>query len=181
MAFPLPPARARGPLVGAALALSVLAACGDEAPPQRADVAVHVERILLDEEAQSPVVVLVEDEGERRLPIWIGFAEAQSIAARLHDAPALRPNSHDLAKRLLDGLEAHVERVVVSDLDGGIFYARIHLARDGDGRDVVEIDARPSDAIAIALRVEAPLFVSEPLFERAATEEEGASPERRRI
>ena len=82
----------------------------------------------------------------------------------LHKVVSVRPNAHDLAKRLIDGLEGNVVRVVVTDLAGGIYYARIVLERAG-GR--VEVDARPSDAIAIALRFEAPLFVDERLFEKA--------------
>jgi bifunctional DNase/RNase len=127
-------------------------------------VEVRVETVAVDERSQSPVVVLEEREGSRRLPIWIGFSEAQSIASQLESVEAPRPNSHDLAKRLIDGLEGSVARVVVTDLAAGIYYARIVLTQAGH---TVEIDARPSDAIAIALRMSAPVFVNERLFERA--------------
>lgn len=130
---------------------------GDEVP-------VRVEGLALDGAADSPVVILVEADGERRLPIWIGLPEAHSIAAHLDERTPPRPNTHDLAKRLIDGLEGNVARVVVTDLADGIYYARIVLTRAGGS---VEIDARPSDAIAIALRFEAPLFVEERLFEKA--------------
>jgi bifunctional DNase/RNase len=140
------------------------AACRREERPESGTVEVRVQTVALDDRSQSPVVILEERAGSRRLPIWIGHAEASSIANQLHKVESVRPNTHDLAKRLIDGLEGSVVRVVVTDLAGGIYYARIVLARPG-GR--VEIDARPSDAIAIALRFEAPLFVDERLFEKA--------------
>jgi bifunctional DNase/RNase len=126
------------------------------------EVAVRVEGIALDDEADAPVVILVETDGERRLPIWIGLPEAHSIAAHLDDRPAPRPNTHDLAKRLIEGLDGNVRRIVVTDLRDGIYYARIELEHDGHS---VAVDARPSDAIAIGLRLGAPLFVRAALFE----------------
>jgi len=146
------------------LLLLLLAACR-EATPGAADagtVAVRVAGLVLDEAADSPVVILEEVDGERRLPIWIGLPEAHSIAAVLGSEKPLRPNSHDLSKRLIEGLDGRVERVVVTDLRDGVYFARIDLARDGR---TVPVDARPSDAIAIALRLAAPLFVHEALFE----------------
>lgn len=144
------------------LALLCLAACSGEPPDEAGVVAVRVAGLVLDDAADSPVVILEEVEGGRRLPIWIGLPEAQSIAAGLGDDEPLRPNSHDLSKRLIEGLEGRVERVVVTALRDGVYFARIDLARAGD---TVGIDARPSDAIAIALRLAAPLFVHEALFE----------------
>lgn len=136
-----------------------------------ADVAVRVGTIALDPRANAPVVVLEEVEGARRLPIWIGVAEARSIASELEHEERVRPNTHDLAKRLVDRLEGAVERVVVTRLDEGIYYALITLHRRGER---FRVDARPSDAIAIALRYGAPLFVREPLFEEGGeAEEEG--------
>lgn len=132
----------------------------DGSPP----VEVRVQRVAVDEDSRTPVLILEELGGDRLLPIWIGFAEASSIASRLRDVRAIRPNTHDLAKRLIDELEGELSRVVVSDLADGIYYARIELERGGRTH---EIDARPSDAIAIALRVGAPLFVREALFEEA--------------
>ena len=137
--------------------------CGESGPAAN-EVAVHVETVAIDRETRSPVVILEEEGGTRRLPIWIGHAEASSIDHRLRKQTAIRPNTHDLAKRLVDGLGGEVRRVVVSDLEDGIYYARIVLHRDGG---TVEIDARPSDAIAIALRTGAALFVVDSLFEEA--------------
>ena len=124
---------------------------------------------MLDPSTNSPIVWLEERHGDRTLPIWIGEAEAQSIAAELGNLEWPRPNSHDLTKRLLAGLEATVERVVVTELRKGTYFA-VLVVRAGGKR--VEIDSRPSDAIAIALRVEAPVYVREPLFENALKEVE---------
>ena len=146
------------------LVLVCFAACRD-APGGEAEagaVAVRVAGIVLDGEADSPVVILEELAGGRRLPIWIGLPEAHSIAAVLEAHQAPRPNAHDLSTRLIEGLDGRVERVVVTALRDGVYYARIDLAQHGR---TIEIDARPSDAIAIALRLEAPLFVHEVLFE----------------
>ncbi len=137
-------------------------ACGANGADD-AEIAVRVETVAMDHDTRSPVVILEEVNGSRRLPIWIGHAEAGSIDSRLREEPAIRPNTHDLATRLIDGLDGEVLRVVVTDLEGGIYYARIVLERSGQ---ILEIDSRPSDAIAIALRTGAPVFVTEPLFSR---------------
>ena len=133
---------------------------GDEVP-------VRVEGLALDGAADSPVVILVEADGERRLPIWIGLPEAHSIAAHLDERTPPRPNSHDLAKRLIENLDGEVRRIVVTELRDGVYYARIDLEHDGR---TVAVDARPSDAIAIGLRLGAPLFVRAALFETSALE-----------
>ena len=138
----------------------VIGACGgrEAANP---DVAVQVDSVVLDEQVGSPVVVLLEREGGRRLPIWIGLAEAQSIAAEMENVHPERPNTHDLATRLIDGLEGEVERVVVTELREGTYYATIFLRARGRS---IEVDSRPSDAIAIALRTGAPLFARDDLL-----------------
>ena len=142
------------------LLLLCLAACHEA--PDGEPVAVRVVGVALDEAADSPVVILEELGGTRRLPIWIGLSEAHSIAARLASETPPRPNSHDLAQRLIEALGGRIERVVVTALREGIYYARIDLVHDGRR---LEIDARPSDAIAIALRLAAPLFVEAALFD----------------
>ena len=146
------------------LLILCLAACGDAPSDELGAVAVRVAGVALDESADSPVVILEELDGARRLPIWIGLSEAHSIAARLASETPPRPNSHDLAQRLIEGLDGRVERVVVTALRDGIYYARIDLVHDGR---TLEVDARPSDAIAIALRLSAPLFVEAALFDTA--------------
>jgi len=139
------------------------------AGPGADEVPVRVEGLALDGDAETPVVILVEADGERRLPIWIGLPEAHSIAAHLDERAPPRPNSHDLAKRLIEGLDGVVRRIVVTDLRDGVYYARIDLEQNGR---TIPVDARPSDAIAIGLRLGAPLFVRAALFETSALEPE---------
>jgi bifunctional DNase/RNase len=149
-------------LLGLAAALAVTACgsrSGDTAGAER-DVRVHVERVVIDDN-DTPVVVLEEEEGTRWLPIWIGSAEARSIAIEIESMRSPRPNTHDLARDLIHHLDAEVARVVVTELRDGTYYAMLHLSHAGH---IVAVDARPSDAIAIALRAHAPIFVREPLF-----------------
>jgi bifunctional DNase/RNase len=146
-----------------ALAVSLLAACGDAAAPS--EIAVRVGYVAMDPRHHAPVVLLEEVGGSRVLPIWIGFAEARSIADELRQAHAPRPGTHDLAKRLIDRLEGRLLRVVVNDLDEGVYYALLVLQSNGR---TLEVDARPSDAIAIALRFQAPVFVREDVFDESA-------------
>lgn len=146
------------------IASAIALGCAREASP---DVEVRVSTVAVDPSSNSPVIVLEELQGARKLPIWIGFAEAQSIAAELESERPLRPNTHDLAKRLIDRLEGFVQRVVVTELSEGIYYARIVVSSQGR---TLSVDARPSDAIAIGLRYQAPLFVREALFEQSLQE-----------
>jgi bifunctional DNase/RNase len=158
------------PLLAPSLAV-LLAGC-DGAPAPRGeqagtdDVAVEVSSIAVDPSG-TPVVLLEDRRGDRSLPIWIGLAEAHSIAAEMEHRRPPRPNTHDLAKRLIDDLEGALERVVVTDLRDGTYYAVIFLSTRGRR---IEVDARPSDAIALALRCGAPLFVREALFGAAGAE-----------
>jgi len=158
-------------LVAFVLGLLVLAACHARAPERPHEVSVEVGRVALDPSSGSPVVILEDRRGNRSLAIWIGFAEASSIASEMHHDRPPRPNTHDLAKRLIDGLHGTVSRVVVTELRDGTYYSVLVLQAPGG---VLEVDARPSDAIALALRTGAPLFVRETLFE--ATRSEPAPP-----
>ena len=153
--------------------LAVLVSSCSPGPAPEPEVAVRVEGVTLDPHSNSPVLVLEELEGSRRLPIWIGFSEARSIATVLENQWQPRPNTHDLAKRLIDQLEGKVERVVVTRLTEEIYYALIVV--EAQGR-TLEVDARPSDAIAIGLRYEAPLFVREAVFERSVEGQVGDDP-----
>lgn len=141
------------------------------------EVAVTVGLVALDE-AHSPVVVLEEQDGERWLPIWIGTAEATSIAVEMDDQTLPRPNTHDLANTLIQGLNGEVERVVVTELRGNTYYAILILRAEGKR---VDVDSRPSDAIAIALRAGAPIFVRASVFSDAAHPSEKTSSEGQRI
>lgn len=125
-------------------------------------VAVRVARIGVEASSQAHVVMLEEKDGERVLPIWIGKPEAEAIAAHVNSVPHDRPMTHDLAASLIAGLGALLRRVQVVRVVKGTFHGELHLTRAGTS---VVVDARPSDAIAIAVRLEAPIFVAEQLFD----------------
>jgi bifunctional DNase/RNase len=129
-----------------------------------AEVRMEIKGLMLDPNTNVPIVVLRDEEGAVFLPIWIGVFEANAIALRLENVATPRPMTHDLLRAALEKLGAHIEKVVISELRESTFYARIHVQRDGDA---VEIDARPSDAIALALRSEAPIFVLAPVLAAA--------------
>lgn len=113
------------------------------------------------------VVILKEKEADRYLPIWIGPAEADAITVRLQDVSVARPLTHDLLRDVMEKLGAQVEYVVVNDLSDDTFYARIMLSVNGER---LEIDARPSDAIALAVRVQVPIFAEDTVLERAGVQ-----------
>ena len=132
------------------------------------------------------VVILKEKESQRYLPIWIGPAEAESIAIKLQDVSVPRPLTHDLINTIIGQLGAKVSAIVVSDLSNDTFFAKIVLDR---GDEQVEIDSRPSDAIAIAVRTKVPIYAEEGVLERAGvlidketgkpvTEQKGDQPDR---
>jgi len=110
------------------------------------------------------VVILKEKESDRYLPIWIGPAEADAIAVRLQEVSVARPLTHDLLRSIIDSLGASIDYVIVNDLSNDTFFARIMLQIDGR---VMEIDSRPSDAIALAVRVQVPIFADESVLEKA--------------
>jgi bifunctional DNase/RNase len=110
------------------------------------------------------VVILKEKDTNRYLPIWIGPAEADAIAVRLQDVQVARPLTHDLVRSMIETLGGSVHHIVVNDLTNDTFFARIILS--ADGRDV-EVDSRPSDAIALAVRVQVPIFVEESVLDKA--------------
>jgi len=113
----------------------------------------------------QPIVLLREREGERYLPIWIGAAEAAAIALSLQGVVTPRPMTHDLLKNILDDLTVEVQRIVVTELRDSTFYATIVFQRDGDG---FEVSSRPSDAIALAVRMSVPIFAEEGVLEEAS-------------
>jgi len=129
-------------------------------PP--AEVAVRVEAVAFDYTSRSPVVILVEKDGSRQLPIWIGPSEAQAIAMRLEGMTPPRPLTHDLLHRLLQEGGVEVEKVVVTGLKDGVYFAEIHLHGK---KGLVKVDSRPSDAIALAVRCEKPIYVARGLLE----------------
>ena len=115
--------------------------------------------------SNQPIVLLKEREGERYLPIWIGAAEAAAIALSLQGVVTPRPMTHDLLKNILEEVAVQVSRIVVTELRDSTFYATIDLQRNGDS---YEISSRPSDAIALAVRLATPIFVSEEVLDEAS-------------
>ena len=110
------------------------------------------------------VVILKEKSSDRYLPIWIGPAEADSIAVKLQDLSVPRPLTHDLLNLVITSLGGSVSHIVVSDLLNDTFYAKIFIQRNGDN---LEVDSRPSDAIALAVRVKVPIYVEETVLDKA--------------
>jgi uncharacterized protein len=115
--------------------------------------------------SNQPIVLLKEREGERYLPIWIGAMEATAIAFALQGIVTQRPMTHDLLKNVLDEVEIHVERIVITELKDGTFYAVIQMSRNGSR---YEVSSRPSDAIALAVRVNVPIFANEDVLTEAS-------------
>lgn len=135
-------------------------------------VEAHVHGLVVEHKTQQPVVILRERDGVRILPIWIGPAEAAAIRRLLAGEPFPRPLTHDLLQTIVEGLKARITRVVVSELRENTFYAHVFVERESD---VVSVDARPSDAIAIALRAQAPLWVNEALLQAPPEELPGGA------
>ncbi len=117
--------------------------------------------------SNQPIVLLKEAEGERYLPIWIGAVEATAIAFALQGIQTPRPMTHDLLRDILRGTEIHVEHIVINDLVDQTFFATIRML--SNGREA-EISSRPSDAIALAVRVDAPIYASEDVLDQAGIE-----------
>jgi uncharacterized protein len=113
----------------------------------------------------QPIVLLKESDGERFLPIWIGAMEATAIAFALQGIVTARPMTHDLMKNLLEELTVRVERIVITELKDGTFYAVIQLHQNGNR---FEVSSRPSDAIALAVRVNVPIFANEDVLSEAS-------------
>lgn len=137
-------------------------------------VEVTVARLGLDSASNSYVVILQEKGGERLLPIWIGQPEAESIVMEMHGIRPPRPLTHDLCKRLISGMGGALRRVQITKVQDNTYFAELHIHR---GEDVFQIDARPSDSIAIALRLSAPIFAQEELLTAVAVEDADAHDE----
>jgi uncharacterized protein len=146
------------------VAASFLSGC--HSAGDNGEVEVHVRGVMIDAASHSPVVVLEDRAGGAELPIWVGPAEARAIVMRLEGVEAPRPMTHDLMKNMLDQTGVRFDRVSIHALDEGTYYARIFLTAEGDS---VEIDSRPSDAIALAVRFDKPIFVARDLLERPAS------------
>jgi bifunctional DNase/RNase len=134
-------------------------------------VAMSIKGLMLDPVSNSPIVVLKDDDEKFFLPIWVGIFEANAIALQLENITTPRPMTHDLLRNMIGELHARVTRIVINDLRDSTFFAQIRLlvAQEGGGDKLLEIDARPSDAIALALRTEAPIYVAQSVLDQAQT------------
>ena len=129
-------------------------------------IEMSIKGLMVDPLTNMPIVILRDQDGQRVLPIWVGIFEANAIALQIENIPTPRPMTHDLLRNIIQDLRATVEKIVVCDLQENTFYALIYLAVNGD---TVAIDARPSDAIALALRTRAPIFVEDRVIDHAKT------------
>jgi bifunctional DNase/RNase len=127
-------------------------------------VKMEIKGLLMDPVSNMPVVILRDKEKGLFLPIWVGIFEANAIALEMEKVATPRPMTHDLLKNLLTELQTRVERVVINDLRDNTFFAQIHLTR---GDSTLSVDSRPSDAIALALRSDAEIFVEEEVLEKS--------------
>jgi bifunctional DNase/RNase len=125
-----------------------------------------IKGLMVDPITNMPIIILRDKEGQRVLPIWVGVFEANAIALQVENVATPRPMTHDLLKNVIQDLEAVVTKIVVSDLKENTFYAVIYLNRNGE---TLTIDARPSDAIALALRTHVPIFVEDVVIDNAKT------------
>ncbi|MDT8069418.1 MAG: bifunctional nuclease family protein [Terriglobia bacterium] len=123
-----------------------------------AEVEMRIRGLMMDPVTNMPIVVLKDVEGESILPIWVGVYEANAIALEIEKVTTPRPMTHDLLKNMLTGFGASVNKVVVTELKDDTFYAVIWAERDGQ---TISLDSRPSDALALALRVDCPIFVDD--------------------
>jgi bifunctional DNase/RNase len=131
-------------------------------------IEMNIKGLMIDPITNMPIIILRDQEGQRILPIWVGVFEANAIALQIENVQTPRPMTHDLLKNIIADLSAQVERIVVTDLKENTFYALIHLRTNGHS---IEVDARPSDAIALALRTRSPIFVEEAVIQNARSVE----------
>ena len=136
-------------------------------------IEMSIKGLMVDPMAGTPIVILKDKQGERVLPIWVGVPEANAIALQIENVSTPRPMTHDLLRNIITDLDGRVDRVVVSDLKDNTYFAVIHLTVRGER---VAVDARPSDAIALALRTRSPILVEEAVIENARTADFTAEP-----
>jgi len=129
-------------------------------------IEMSIKGLMVDPISNMPIVILRDKEGAKTLPIWVGMFEANAIALQIENISTPRPMTHDLLRNVIHDLKASVQKIVVCDLQDSTFYALIYLTMNGE---VVAIDSRPSDAIALALRSRAPIFVEETVIDNAKT------------
>jgi bifunctional DNase/RNase len=131
-------------------------------------VQMNIKGLMVDPVSNMPIIILKNEDEKTVLPIWVGIFEANAIAMQLEEVISPRPMTHDLLKNVIEGLEATVAEIVITDLKDNTFFATIHLKR---GSDSFSIDARPSDAMALALRTSSPIFVESAVLEKSEGED----------
>ena len=129
-------------------------------------IEMNIKGLMVDPITNMPIVILRDKDGQKVLPIWVGIFEANAIALQIENISTPRPMTHDLLRNVIQDLKASVQKVVVCDLQENTFYALIYLSLNGD---TLAVDARPSDAIALALRTRAPIFVEDTVIDNAKT------------
>jgi bifunctional DNase/RNase len=133
-------------------------------------IEMSIKGLMIDPITNMPIIILRDQDGQRVLPIWVGVFEANAIALQIENVQTPRPMTHDLLKNIISDLHAHVQRIVVCALKENTFYATIHITV---GDQALAVDARPSDAIALALRTQSPIFVEEAVIQNARSVESG--------
>lgn len=134
------------------------------------EVEMKIRTLMMDPATQMPIVILRDMSGDAILPIWVGPYEANAIALEIEKVSTARPMTHDLIKTLLTGLDTSVRKVVVSELRDETFYAIIWLEKDGQ---LISVDSRPSDALALALRLDCPIYVDEQVLKTSSRSASG--------
>ena len=123
-----------------------------------------IKTLMFDPVTNLPIIILRDKDGQHMVPIWMGMFEANAIAIQIENVASPRPMTHDLLKNVIEDLNADIKKIVVHDLKGNTFYALLYLEVNGE---TVAVDARPSDAIALALRASAPIFIDKKVIENA--------------
>ena len=129
-------------------------------------IEMNIKGLMVDPITNMPIIILRDSEGQKVLPIWVGVFEANAIALQIENIQTPRPMTHDLLRNVIHDLKADILKIVVSDLKENTFYALIHLQVNGEP---LAVDARPSDAIALALRARAPIYVEDWVIDNAKT------------
>ena len=131
-------------------------------------IEMQVKGLMIDPVQSVPIIILRDEDNQRALPIWVGPVEANAIALQIENVSPARPMTHDLLRNLLEELGATLKRVIIADLRGGTFYAYLELLRGGE---VLFVDARPSDAIALSMRAKVPIFVDTKVLDQVRSVE----------
>ena len=130
------------------------------------EIEMKIRGLMMDPSANTPIIILKDVNGDAMLPIWVGAFEANAIAVEIEKLATQRPMTHDLVKNIIWELGATVRRVIITDLIDNTFFAIIEMISNGE---VLAVDSRPSDAIALALRVDCPIYVNEEVIKKSST------------